>query len=90
MKFRGVFFNPNVKHKNMAGYPWPVFDPYDTQYRTQIRAALRELATEAKINLIDVFIPIPFTLRQRSGIRSLDGRWKTDLLQAVKQQAQGK
>lgn len=60
--FRGVFFNPNIKHENMAGYPWPVFDPYDAQYRTQIRATLKELATEANINFIDLFIPIPFTL----------------------------
>ena len=65
-KFRGVFFNPNIKHKERAGYPWPTFDPYDTEYRTQIRMALRELATEAKINLVDVFIPIPFTLRRPS------------------------
>jgi hypothetical protein len=60
--FRGVFFNPNIPHDHMAGYPWPVFDPYGPEYRGQIRAALRELATEANINLIDVFIPIPFTL----------------------------
>jgi hypothetical protein len=43
-KFRGVFFNPNVKHPGMSGYPWPVFDPYDAEYRAQIREALRELA----------------------------------------------
>jgi hypothetical protein len=60
--FRGVLFNPNVQHAQMAGYPWPVFDPYDEKYRTQIRTALRELATEANINFIDLFIPIPFTL----------------------------
>jgi hypothetical protein len=64
LKFRGVFFNPNIKHKHMTGYPWPTFDPYDTEYRTQIRAALRELVVEANVNLIDVFIPIPFTLRR--------------------------
>ena len=33
VKFRGVFFNPNVTHAGMSGYPWPVFDPYDTEYR---------------------------------------------------------
>jgi len=60
--FRGVFFNPNIRHDNMAGYPWLVFDPYGTAYRVEIRAALRELVAEANINLIDVFIPIPFTL----------------------------
>ena len=46
----------------MAGYPWPVFDPYGPEYRAKIRAALRELVAEANINLIDLFIPIPFTL----------------------------
>jgi hypothetical protein len=60
--FRGVFFNPNIKHRSFAGYPWPLFDPYGAEYRTQIRAALRELVTEADINLVDVFIAIPFTL----------------------------
>ncbi len=60
--FRGVFFNPHIKHVGMAGYPWPIFDPYGPQYRNQIRAALQELAREANINFIDVFIPIPFTL----------------------------
>jgi hypothetical protein len=60
--FRGVFFNPNIKHAGMAGYPWPIFDPYGPEYRSQIRTALQELAREANINFIDVFIPIPFTL----------------------------
>jgi len=59
---RGVFFNPNVAHAGMSGYPWPVFDPYGPEYREEIRAALRDLAAEAKINYIDLFIPIPFTL----------------------------
>lgn len=60
--FRGFFFNPNIRHDGMDGYPWPVFDPYGKEYRAKIRTALRELAIEANINLIDVFIPIPFTL----------------------------
>lgn len=60
--FRGVFFNPNIKHEASAGYPWPNFDHYEAEYRQQIRRALHELANEAKINLIDLFIPIPFTL----------------------------
>ena len=60
--FRGVFFNPNIQHAGMAGYPLPVFDPYGPEYRGKIRAALKELAGEASINLIGVFIPIPFTL----------------------------
>lgn len=60
--FRGLFFNPNIPHQGMAGYPLPVFDPYGPEYRGKIRLALRELATEARINLICVFIPIPFTL----------------------------
>ncbi|MCA9437206.1 MAG: hypothetical protein KC978_15580 [Candidatus Omnitrophica bacterium] len=60
--FRGVFFNPNIKHRFSAGYPWPVFDPYDGEYRDQIRSALRDLVSEADINLIALFVPIPFTL----------------------------
>ena len=60
--FRGVFFNPNIQHAGMAGYPWPVFDPYGPEYRGKIRVALQELAREANVNLIGVFIPIPFTL----------------------------
>jgi hypothetical protein len=59
---RGVFFNPNIKHRNMDSYPWPIFDPYGKEYRAQIRAALHDLAKEAGINFIDIFIPIPFTL----------------------------
>ncbi len=61
-RFRGVFFNPYVKHEHMAGYPWPVFDKYDGQYRTEIRAAIEDLVGEAHINLIAMFVPIPFTL----------------------------
>lgn len=60
--FRGVFFNPNIPHPQMAGYPWPVFDPYGTEYRRSIRQALADLASEARINLVDLFLPIPFTL----------------------------
>ncbi|MCU0981245.1 MAG: hypothetical protein MUF25_19005 [Pirellulaceae bacterium] len=60
--FRGVFFNPNIRHELFAGYPWPIFDPYGEEYRAKIRATLKELADEADINLIDVFLPIPFTL----------------------------
>jgi hypothetical protein len=60
--FRGVFFNPNIEHRFFQGYPWPVFDPYEGEYRERIRTALRELVEEARINLIALFIPIPFTL----------------------------
>ncbi len=60
--FRGVFFNPNIRHHCFNGYPWPLFDPYEGDYRASICAALRELVAEADINLIDVFVAIPFTL----------------------------
>jgi len=59
---RGVFFNPNIRHKCFAGYPWPIFDPYGPEYRAKIRAALREIADDANLNFIDVVIAIPFTL----------------------------
>ncbi len=59
---RGVFFNPNVQHAGMDSYPWPVFSAYDGEYRAGIRTALQDLAKEAGINYIDLFIPIPFTL----------------------------
>ena len=39
--FCGVFFNPNIKHVGMAGYPWPIFDPYGPEYRAQIRRHCR-------------------------------------------------
>lgn len=61
-QFRGVFFNPYVWHEQMAGYPWPVFNKYEGQYRSQIRAALDDLVHDAHVNLIAVFVPIPFTL----------------------------
>ncbi|MCX7427338.1 MAG: hypothetical protein NTW96_17125 [Planctomycetia bacterium] len=60
--FRGVFFNPSIRHANFSDYPWPTFDPYGPEYRGKIRAALHEIADDAKLNFIDVFIPIPFTL----------------------------
>ena len=61
-QFRGVFFNPYVPHDHMAGYPWPVFDKYHGQYRSQLRAALADLVRDAHVNLISMFVPIPFTL----------------------------
>ena len=60
--FRGVFFNPKIDHPGMSGYPLPVFDPYGPEYRARIRAALQDLARDACLNLVGVFIPIPFTL----------------------------
>lgn len=61
-QFRGVFFNPYVRHEAMAGYPWPVFTHYTGDYRRQIQAALSDLKQTARINLVAVFVPIPFTL----------------------------
>ncbi len=46
----------------MAGYPWPVFDKYHGQYRSQLRAALADLVRDAHVNFISMFVPIPFTL----------------------------
>jgi hypothetical protein len=62
VQFRGVFFNPNVRHEAMAGYPWPVFTHYTGEYRRQIQEALSDLKQTAHINLVAVFVPIPFTL----------------------------
>ncbi len=61
-RFRGVFFNPNIRHAGMEGYPFPVFEPYGTDYRDGLRAALHDLKKEAGVNLVCLFIPIPFTL----------------------------
>jgi len=49
----------------MEGYPWPLFHWYDTDsaYRAGIRSALTELARDAGINLITVFVAIPHTLK---------------------------
>ncbi|WP_165222295.1 hypothetical protein [Aquisphaera insulae] len=71
--FRGVFFNPNVRHAAMEGYPFPVFDPYDPPYREGLRAALRDLAREAAINLVCLFVPIQFTLA-RAGVGPRPGQ----------------
>ncbi|MHB8969633.1 MAG: hypothetical protein ACYC3X_05545 [Pirellulaceae bacterium] len=60
--FRGVFFNPYVQHDHMAGYPWPVFDKYHGEYRRDLQTALADLVRDAHVNLIALFIPIPFTL----------------------------
>lgn len=62
--FRGVYFNPLVKNIPVQDYPWPNFEAYTPEYRTQIKAILRELSKNAHINLVDVFIAIPFTLSQ--------------------------
>lgn len=60
--FRGVFFNPNIEHAGSAGYPWPVFAPYDPAYRAKMREAVQDLVRQANLNFIDMFVPIPFTL----------------------------
>ena len=62
--FRGVYFNPLVKNIPLQDYPWPNFEAYTPEYRSQIKAILQELSIDANINLVDVFIAIPFTLSQ--------------------------
>ena len=62
--FRGVYFNPLVKNSQAPDYPWPNFEAYTQGYRAQIRTMLKELSQDAHINLVDVFIAIPFTLSQ--------------------------
>jgi len=58
--FRGVFFNPKVTTGDPS-YSWLSFYP---KHRDQVRAALRELVSEARINLVDVFVSIPYSLKQ--------------------------
>ena len=57
--FRGVFFNPKVTTGD-PNYLWLSFYP---DHRAQIRTALRELVSEAGINLVDIFVSIPYALK---------------------------
>lgn len=56
--FRGVYFNPLVDPEH-PDFPWLLHYP---QHRGQVRQALRELATEARVNLVDVIVCMPHTL----------------------------
>ncbi len=67
----------------MAGYPFPVFDPYGPEYRARIRTSLRELAGEANINLICVFIPIPFDTPWDES-----ATWYREVITAIESRAQ--
>ena len=56
--WRGVFFNPQVAAD--PNFPWIIY--YDA-HRAKVRTALSELRTNAGVNLVDVHIMIPHSLR---------------------------
>ena len=57
--FRGVYFNPQVKPAD-PHYSWLAFYP---EHRAIVRETLRQLRTETRINLVDVFVSIPYSLK---------------------------
>ena len=56
--WRGVFFNPQVADD--PNFPWLIY--YDA-HRTRVRTALSELRADAGVNLVDVHVMIPHSLR---------------------------
>ena len=56
--WRGVFFNPQVAAD--PNFPWIIY--YDA-HRPKVRTALSELRANAGVNLVDVHIMIPHSLR---------------------------
>ena len=56
--WRGVYFNPQVDRD--PNFPWLI---YYKDHRTQVRGALHELREETRINLVDLFVMIPNSLR---------------------------
>lgn len=56
--WRGVFFNPQVG--GATNFPWLLH--YDI-HRAEVQAALSDLRANARVNLVDIQIPIPHTLR---------------------------
>ncbi len=64
--FRGVHFNPLIQHKpdaesiDLAGYPWLCLYP---EVREQVCNAIDELVRVAGINLVDVYVAIPYSLK---------------------------
>jgi hypothetical protein len=73
-RFRGVFFNPKVTTGDPS-YSWLSFYP---QHRAQVRTALRELVSEAGINLVDIFVSIPYSLKTPAQTPPIDkpfGEW---------------
>lgn len=57
--WRGVYFNPLVRPEQ-PDLPWLCFYP---EYRERIRESLRTLATEAHMNLVDIFVCIAYSLK---------------------------
>ncbi|MCO5236455.1 MAG: hypothetical protein M9933_09320 [Chitinophagaceae bacterium] len=62
--FRGVFFNPYLKTTPSPEHPYAIFLRYDKAYRAEVKEALNDLAKDAGINLVSLFIPIPLTLKK--------------------------
>ncbi len=72
--FRGVFFNPKLApvaspaapqdalpySSAWGGEPWLCSYP---AYRSQVQAVLQELASVAGVNLVDIFVSIPYSLK---------------------------
>ena len=56
--WRGVFFNPQVAAD--PNFPWIIY--YDA-HGAKVRTALSELRANAGVNLVDVHIMIPHSLR---------------------------
>ena len=56
--WRGVFFNPQVAAD--PNFPWLIF--YEA-HRAKVRTALSELRADAGVNLVDVHVMIPHSLR---------------------------
>ncbi len=57
--FRGVYFNPLVR-TDMPDFPWLLH--YST-CREKVRTALHELADTTEVNLVDIFVPIAYSLK---------------------------
>ena len=57
--YRGVYFNPQLNAD--PNYPWLLNYP---ACRSKIQIALQELHSRAGVNLVDVFVMIPNTLKQ--------------------------
>lgn len=56
--WRGVYFNPQFATKD---FPWLLFY---SEYRARINTALKELADKTGMNLVDVFVLIPNSLKK--------------------------
>jgi len=60
-RFRGIHFNPQFKPGiEAANPPWLLFY---SEYRREVQTALQDLASKLGLNLVDIFVPIPHTLR---------------------------